>query len=582
MTINNFFQRAAEASANAADALKQRAMGAYSSLRGAAQTAAGGVADAFRTATGAPSADETLVRNAQNATAAGLERGPQGLRSTAASEAARAADPFGSSGPTSAQMLKSAANYTPRGLSGVAARAGRVAGPLSVLPEAYGAAKNVVAGENPMRSIGRASLRTGGAMLGGALGAAGGTLLLPGVGTAAGGVGGSMAGYQLADKAASYLFGPEGAKDRDTTQVAMADTKPAPNNGPDGPAPQPATLRTPDGASPEALLSGTGVPAEGTGAFKRTTPGNEGNAVAIGNTTSNSLAGASAQSESLRSGNGGAGPQPLGSNRSDAGYNQPSAVQGAPRDAAGRPSPAGAPAGSQSAQASSTGLRDVPTVNGTGLYAFKAGLRNAQLQTEARGQDATLASNLIQRQIQLAQLQHTLGNENEKRVNDQIDEFAKTRLPELSSGTIRNADKGAYDAQVAKKSAEIKSRFQYSIADRKDGKTVQQLAPAELQQLKDLEKVRDGVMNARSGTFQTLRDLFGQKRFDSENLYSYAPTAAEPSMQGGYLVHFGNGNTAHVKEVAGGKFVLFGANEPIDADTMKLIRPAIAAAQRKG
>lgn len=331
----------------------------------------------------------------------------------------------------------------------------------------------------------------------------------------------------------------------------------------DGPTPQPAVQARPDTAVPQtgtpAAQTGTqaqqvAIPAEGTGSIQRTTTGNTGQVQAVGGAASDSLVGGTAQSASLRN------------------------------PSSGAPQPAGAPAGSQA----QGGLRDVsvPVLPGrmgvNDLVRNKHDLKSAQLSLEARGQDVQDMNNQRQVAIRQYEIQHQLGKENEERVNAQIEQHAKAKMAPLSVGTLGSSGtaKAEYDAKVAQEVAATKNRFQNSIADRKDGRSIQTLKPAEMQQLRTLDKVRDRVMESRGGSFQTLRDLIGQKRFDSENLYSYHVTGATPSVQGGYVVHLGNGNQIHVKELAGGHFVLFGANEPVDADTMAMIRPAIAAAER--
>ena len=76
--------------------------------------------------------------------------------------------------------------------------------------------------------------------------------------------------------------------------------------------------------------------------------------------------------------------------------------------------------------------------------------------------------------------------------------------------------------------------------------------------------------------------MFGNHRVDSDNAYSFMPAGVTPAARFGekWIVHTQNGNQIALKEMANGKFSLFGANEPVNADLMALIKPFIEEAQK--
>lgn len=495
--------------------------------------------DAVNGLRGQPSADEAAVRSAQNAEAAGLERGPSGLRSKVTSEAARAANPSGAAEPMGlgerlSQARKFADNLGApnQRLAGALVKTARFAGPAM---EVYDAGSNIAAGENPVRSIGRSLLRGGattlGAVGGGTLGAFGGP-----VGAVAGSVAGGSAGYQLGDYVANKVFGPEpGAPG---AQVAQAAPAAAAAPAPQQPAPTIASapvsapvdsnyvdLVGGDKARPAVLTDSTvGVPVSGQGALRRTTPGNQGDAIKLGGSTGGSAAASAA------------------------------------------PAPA-APAADFQANVRKLGLRGAMKVR--------------EDETTRRGQDVASESNAMARAVQIATLQHTIGKENAATHDKAIEDYARGKV--AVPGTISNmVDKQKYENDVKAKASALKADINYSVADRKDGTTMEKLTPTQRNQLFLANDLKERITDARGGIVQSMRDFFGNKRFDSRNLYSYMPVSAEPSMQGGYVVHFANGNTAHVVDVAGGGLNIFGPNTPVDADVAAILKPVIDRAKRQG
>lgn len=139
-----------------------------------------------------------------------------------------------------------------------------------------------------------------------------------------------------------------------------------------------------------------------------------------------------------------------------------------------------------------------------------------------------------------------------------------------------------YKARVAQTEAKVKGDISYTLGDTAGSKKIGDLAPAEQQQLLMGSKMKGLVEKARESGAQWARDFFGNKRFDSKNLYSYMPADAEGTVipfQGGYLIRTRNGNTLSVSKTGGG-FNFTGPNDPVDADVMSLVGPVIEKFER--
>lgn len=312
-------------------------------------------------------------------------------------------------------------------------------------------------------------------------------------------------------------------------------------------APSPAGTTTgAQGQTPsaEALMKGTAIPASGTGAFR----GGDRPAVSVG--------GENAPNETT----------PVNAQAYRRAHGLATEDVKPPNGVFGYMAGAGA-----KATAAATENR---------TNANKLALRSGDIQL--RGQDVQLAGHDMQNRLALYDRMHTLGNENEQRVEKRTTEYARGKVAQPSGGLLSSGDRQNYEGQVKAKADETHELVKYSIADRKDGKTIGDLSPTEHNQLLLANDLREKITDARGGIVQTMRDFFGNKQFNTKNLYSYMPTGAERSLQGGYLIHFANGNTAHVKETAGGQFQIFGPNTPIDADIMAVLKPYINKAKAGG
>jgi hypothetical protein len=206
------------------------------------------------------------------------------------------------------------------------------------------------------------------------------------------------------------------------------------------------------------------------------------------------------------------------------------------------------------------------------LAAHKA---NLDAVVAVRGQDSTAAT-------ANARLGYEAGKDNRASIEKQIERHAESRVPAETPGTLYGTNKKdpkAREAEVKTYAADLMDRIEESVARRGDGKRVEQLSPAELRQLTLADNIRRKVEDKRSELGQSARDFFGTKRFDSRNLYGYLPTKAEPANDGGFVVHFGNGNTAKA-DIVGGDFKWLSPNAPVDADIQELVAPLIRKARQ--
>lgn len=221
-------------------------------------------------------------------------------------------------------------------------------------------------------------------------------------------------------------------------------------------------------------------------------------------------------------------------------------------------------------QVASDRMRDRASEVGSRLDVVSRG-QDMNAETTRRGQDIT-AQTAAQR------LGYEAGKENRSNFDKLIDNHAQAQVPAATSILPGGGAQRDRDASVKQYGADLKNRIEYSLGDRKDGRRMEQLQPVEQNQLFLADAFRRKVEDKRGEVIQSFRDLFGNKRFDSRNLYSYMPVKAESANDGGYLVHFANGNTAKA-DLVGGEFKFFGPNGPVDADLQQFIAPLIRKAR---
>lgn len=438
-------------------------------------------------------------------------------------------------------------------LSRSATNVGRLAGPAAAASEVYSAGSNISAGENPVSAVGRSLLRGGTTMLGGAAGAALGTLGGP-VGTLAGGVAGSAAGYKLGDTVADKVFGPEG---KPSSPIASAQAAPAQAAQPNLAA-TPATTAAPDPgyvdlvggdkARPAVLTDTTfGVPVSGQGAFRRT-----GTLLANGEI-----------------------------DRSTGGTATKLGGPDEPASAGLRNAPVAATSGA-------------PRVEGKGLYKFRADTTNAKLAEADATNKATLAATVAQRDLELRkwmyEKEHTAQNEQEKRVGERTADYVRAKNPAVSESLVPGSKaQQDYEAKVKQETADVGERLRHTLSVTKQ--TPGKLNDDQHSLLLKANDIRNRLEPYRSSKLGWAQDFFGSKRFDSKNLYSYLPArdaggTVKPAIPKtfGYSVEMGNGNKMKVysavnKDGTTG-FNFTGPNDPVDADAMEIMTPAIKAAQQ--
>lgn len=283
--------------------------------------------------------------------------------------------------------------------------------------------------------------------------------------------------------------------------------------------------------SPDELMRGNQVPVSGQGAFQRTTPGNRGVATKVG-----------ARTDEVK------------------------------------------PAGSALPKA--TGLAGhMVNLSALGLQAKAAAAKEHGAAVEASlGIKAATAGAAIRKSNQ------EFDQSNRKQIQEQSDAYVDSQIGKLikpqDAGTMGlGGEKPAdFKARIDQEKADFKRRADYSVANRRDGKKLEDLNPQEFQQLTLLDSLRRKTEAGRGEVTQQLRDFFGNKQFNSNDLYSYAPKNLEASLlpgAGAYHVKLANGNTVNVTRAAGGDWVVGGTNTVVDSDIMGLIQHAAAQKGKK-
>jgi hypothetical protein len=244
----------------------------------------------------------------------------------------------------------------------------------------------------------------------------------------------------------------------------------------------------------------------------------------------------------------------------------------------------------RNAQAAAAQPQAQPTVRGFdvrprqpgvfGEIAQMAGLRSADVAAQrrqgaeergldrairVRGQDASIATAAATNRVAAARAGMEFQKEAESALEKQVSAFSNARAD--APGFVDRFGASNRDAAIKKDSAEVLGRIKYSIGDRKDGKTLSQLSEPEKQQLLFAEELRQRGEEGRSGWVRSLKSYFGNKRFDSRNLYKYLPVARD-----GNSIVLGTGEKVDLEALAKGGFNPFSPNDPVDADVQDLIR----------
>jgi hypothetical protein len=469
-----------------------------------------------------------------------------------------------------AAKVAGAAKATP----GFAAKA---AGPLTLAVEAGRAGKNIAEGENPLRSVGRAALRGGATVLGGAAGAALGTFAGP-VGWGVGGMAGGSAGYAAGDWAADQLFGPapdgsamdKATRDKITKAAAAEAHRVDPGIAPPG---QSEAVRPLSDADVEKMLSSLRGPVRAPGTGVNQVDGQNVGYPSDGTIMTDRRYVPERGTGLIRGPGGGI-----------------SAIRGAPVQAAGGPMVSaseydrmrGAP--SAPIDPSKIGLGDV----------IAAGIRHGQARQEeqriSKGLDRSVdvyGKNLTAATTAAATGVQTRAA-NRKAVDQRIEDVV------LSDPKYADMDKDKATQMSKQESSQLRARFSRTAAA--EGKKLDDLSPVEAEQYVLYNKMRNKLEKYRNDPRPWAREFFGNKRYDTDNLLSYRPAMTAggkakpaeviPAERSGmpfetYLITLQNGNKISVGAAADGGWNLLGPNEPIDADLLALILPSIEAAQAK-
>lgn len=179
-----------------------------------------------------------------------------------------------------------------------------------------------------------------------------------------------------------------------------------------------------------------------------------------------------------------------------------------------------------------------------------------------------------------------LRREDEKQGNERLDQVVRNAATERA-GPVQTSMTGkelsaTHKADTDKIYARMRGDVDYTVgkAKMKPG----DMSTSQVQMLMTLAKLKDRAEVGRESKTQWARDFFGNKRFDSRDLTSYVPSKAEGSIipfSGGYKITLANGNSVSVSAAAGGGFNFTGPNDPMDADVMALMAPAIREYEQK-
>ena len=452
-----------------------------------------------------------------------------------------------------------------------AARSLRGAGPAlgaaNIGLEAYNATRNIQEGENPLKSIGRGALRGGSAFLGAAGGAAlGAASPVPG-GALMGGLAGGYGGYEAGDFVSDALFGPApGSPDDQVTQMMKSQPSPsaAPHNqqvmtgrssaagdtlngqtlptvGRNG---QPGPSQT-----PQELISGTAVPARGTGAFQ----------VTQADGTVNPAQGVDFRNQQVQP----QGQMVTAQARDDMLFGPKEKDLRAPL-----PGVFGEMAQRQSLRSRHKGA----------LIAQQQGNRNADRAVKMRGQDAVAGAAAARNATAVRAEDRAAGAVAEKRVNDSINTIARASVSQEKQGED-------YEPAVKEASARLNRDIDYTMGDRFDRRKKADLQPIEINQLRLASEAKRAMEGGRSSIWKSIKEMIGTKRFDSRDLYSYMPEYRD-----GNTVYFKNENNVDMTTIVkGGRNwwnVLF-PNDPADTQFMEIVKglpskQEYEAARKKG
>lgn len=186
----------------------------------------------------------------------------------------------------------------------------------------------------------------------------------------------------------------------------------------------------------------------------------------------------------------------------------------------------------------------------------------------------------------LAQQKRAAEKDEGERINRRIEIEAANNIEPRKAGVagIGGEKADEYNSRLDKAKKQLQGDIEFTVSNRKggDAKNVEQLSRAEQSELFLLAQIKQKSTDARSGTFQQLRDLFGNKRADSRDLDSYKPAKVETAANGGYLITLQNGNKVEAGKLENGEWNMFGPNGAVDKDIASLYGKLIEEYNKKG
>jgi hypothetical protein len=234
---------------------------------------------------------------------------------------------------------------------------------------------------------------------------------------------------------------------------------------------------------------------------------------------------------------------------------------------------------------SKKGLR-LPQANTLAQHMVNLAALNANAHAaQAREQGALAQANVGIKAAQAGVQIKKANQEIEKGANDALDKDADAHI----AGLMKDKQYGiepqktletdaAYKNRIELQKKQTLNRINATLANSRE--KLADASDTKKQQLFLLDRFARKVEGGRSDLLQTMRDLFGNKRFDSNDLYSYAPAAKEIALLpggGAYKIVTRNGNTLTATRAQGGEWNVLSPNGPVDADIAELIGKQIEA-----
>lgn len=349
-----------------------------------------------------------------------------------------------------------------------------------------------------------------------------------------------------------------------TAKAQVATAAAAPQN-------KPVVIPTLRGANvtPEQMMNGVDSqgrphsPQAGFGAFQRTTPGNRGEATALGDGSQDSYELSPEQRAYQYASQANMGPSETDK-----------ALAGRGAGATGLRGLA------SNVRANAPQVADQAGQVADRNYSIKTGanrLAQARLYYDMGKDQRDFAAQRSDKAFEHGVQANTVKDNNEKRLDKVIDEFANANSSATSDTRPASVGGRAREDYVKQEAAQHKEDVRYTASAH--GIDVGSMRDSQLQTLLQASRIKQKYIASQGDAGQIIRGYFGGSVKDSRDLTSYIPDSVEPSSllgAGGWVVHLPNGGKMDIKEATGGNFKIFGQNKAIDADMMQLIRPLIA------